>query len=132
MSFHHSGVNCLATCMFCIHPLVIYIQHSCNQTLLGYHRNTHETGVVCAKARRDIVQTLHTLILQHTRYPSSEEYTSVSRKLVEQFPKLHDGESSDSVSIRKAIYPCPLSVRLSTLHHLCIPSPDYFCCCYMT
>ncbi len=58
-----------------------------------------ETAVVCAKARRDIVHTLRTLMLQHTRYPSSEEYTAVSRKLVEKFPKLHDGGKSGFVSI---------------------------------
>ena len=66
MSFHHSGVNHLATCMFCIHPLVICIQHSCNQTLLGYHRNTHETGVVCAKARQDILCKPYTLTSSST------------------------------------------------------------------
>ena len=67
-------------------------------TFSGVVQKAVETGVVCAKARRDVVQTLHTLILQHTRYPSSEEYTTVSRKLVEQFPKLHDGGTSGFVS----------------------------------
>ena len=69
-------------------------------TFSGVVQKAVETGVVCAKARRDIVQTLRTLILQHTRYPSSEEYTTVSRKLVEQFPKLHDGGTSGFVSTR--------------------------------
>ena len=67
-------------------------------TFSGVVQKAVETGVVCAKARRDIVQTLRTLILQHTRYPSSEEYTTVSRKLIEQFPKLHDGGTSGFVS----------------------------------
>ncbi len=60
-------------------------------TFSGGVQKAVETGVVCAKARRDIVHTLRTLVLQHARYPTSEEYTTVSRKLVEKFPKLHDG-----------------------------------------
>ena len=39
-------------------------------TFSGVVQKAVETGVVCAKARRDIVQTLRTLILQHTRYLS--------------------------------------------------------------
>ena len=69
-------------------------------TFSGVVQKAVETGVVCAKARRDIVQTLRTLILHHTRYPSSEEYTTVSQKLVEQFPKLHDGGTSGFVKVK--------------------------------
>ena len=67
-------------------------------TLSGGVQAAIESGVVCAKSRCDIVQTLRTLMLQHTRYPSSEEYTTISRKLVEKFLKLHDGGASGFVS----------------------------------
>lgn len=69
-----------------------------------------ETGVVCAKPRRDIIQVLRTLMLQHTKYPSSEEYTSISRKLVLKYPTLHDGGTtgfvSDSVSVYHTVCDC--------------------------
>ena len=58
-----------------------------------------DTGLVCAKPRRDITQTIRTLMLQYSRYPSSEAYTTISRKLIEKFPSLHDGGNSGFVSV---------------------------------
>jgi len=46
-----------------------------------------ETGVI---ARKEIVQVLRTLILSYTKYPTSEQYTTISQKLVEKIPKLKD------------------------------------------
>lgn len=63
----------------------------------GGVQKAFDTGVVCAKSRKDIVQTLRTLMLQHTRYPTKEEYETVSRMLVEKYPKLHDGGKSGYV-----------------------------------
>ncbi len=37
-------------------------------------------------------------MVQHTRTPTSEEYSEVCRKLVEKFPNLHDGGTTGSVS----------------------------------
>lgn len=48
------------------------------------------SGVVTSKARREITQTLRTLIVQNTHYPTPDEYTSVCQKLVVKFPKLKD------------------------------------------
>ena len=67
-------------------------------TFSGAVQKAIDTGVLCAKSRKDIVQTLRTLMLQHTRYPSSQEYTVVSQKLIQAFPKLHDGGSTGFVS----------------------------------
>lgn len=49
-----------------------------------------ETGVVVAKARQEIVQTLRTLMVQHTKYPTSEQYTNVCQKLIVKYSKLRD------------------------------------------
>lgn len=49
-----------------------------------------ETGVVIAKARQEIVQMLRTLMLQHTKYPTSDQYTTVCQKLIIKYPKLRD------------------------------------------
>ena len=57
-----------------------------------------DTGVVTARSRREIVQTLRTLMLQHTRYPSSEQYNEVCRRLVGLFPNLKDSIGSGYVS----------------------------------
>ena len=49
-----------------------------------------ETGVISSKARREIVQVLRTLISRYTKYPTSDQYTIISQKLVEKFPNLRD------------------------------------------
>ena len=58
-----------------------------------------DTGVVSARARREIVQTLRTLVLQYTRYLSSEQYNAVCSSLVQQFPTLKDSIGSGYVSL---------------------------------
>ena len=62
-------------------------------TFSGSVQKSLDTGVICSKARRDIIQILRTLILQFTRYPKPEEYNTVSMKLIEKYPTLHDGDS---------------------------------------
>ncbi len=57
-----------------------------------------DTGVVSSRARREIVQTLRTLVLQHTRYPTSEQYNAVSIMLTEKFEKLTDSLGCGYVS----------------------------------
>lgn len=64
-------------------------------TFSGSVQKALDTGVVCSKARRDIIQILRTLVLQFTRYPKPDEYNTVSMKLVEKYPTLHDGDSEN-------------------------------------
>lgn len=53
-------------------------------------RQSIQSGIITSKARREIVQTLRTIILQNTMYPTSEQYTAVCQKLIVKFPKLVD------------------------------------------
>lgn len=57
------------------------------------------TGVVTAKARREINLILRTYIVAHTVYPSSEQYNTVCRKLVTKFPNLRDTEPGKSLYV---------------------------------
>ena len=58
-----------------------------------------ETGLVTPRAKRGLIQVLRTLIIQHTKYPSRDEYNVVCKKLIEKYPKLHDGGQSGCVSV---------------------------------
>jgi len=49
-----------------------------------------KSGVFDGKARHEIIQVLKTYISARTHYPSSEQYTTVCRKLVEKYPTLRD------------------------------------------
>lgn len=62
-------------------------------------KNAVDTGIVTARARREIVQVLHTYITAHTVYPTSEQYKTVSKKLIMKFPSLKDTEGTHYVSI---------------------------------
>ena len=57
---------------------------SCNESV----RKSIKTGIVSSKARRDIIQTLRTLIVQKTKFPNSVQYVTVSRKLIAKYPKV--------------------------------------------
>ena len=67
-------------------------------TFCGAVQDAIDSGSVCARARRGVVQVLRTLMTQHTKYPSLEEYNAVCRKLIEKYPKLHDGRQEGFVS----------------------------------
>ena len=43
------------------------------------------TGVVTAKARREVIQVLCTYIIAYTIYPTSEQYTTVCQSLITKF-----------------------------------------------
>ncbi len=60
-----------------------------------------DTGVVVARARRELIQVLRTLVLQHTKYPSSEQYNKVCERLVTKFPNLQDNRTGGYVSCGK-------------------------------
>lgn len=63
-----------------------------------------ESGVISSKARREIVQVLRTLILQHTRLPTSRQYSSVCYRLITVYPKLRDEAGCGYVSISSHTY----------------------------
>jgi len=48
------------------------------------------SGLVTGKARREINQVLRTYITAYTIHPTSEQYTTVCKKLVEKYPTLKD------------------------------------------
>jgi len=50
------------------------------------------TGIVTGRARREIIQVLHTHMTAHTIYPTSEQYNTVCKKLISKYPNLKDTE----------------------------------------
>lgn len=48
------------------------------------------TGVITARARKEVNQVLRTYITAYTIRPSSEQYTTVCKKLIEKYPSLKD------------------------------------------
>ena len=46
--------------------------------------------IIIDKVRREIVHSIALQMYQHTTYPTSEEYTTVCRRLVEKYPFLKD------------------------------------------
>ena len=57
-------------------------------------RNAVDSGIVTGRARREIVQVLRTYMTAHTVYPTSEQYKTVSKKLITKFPSLKDSEGT--------------------------------------
>lgn len=55
--------------------------------------------VMTDKLRQEIISAIAIQIYQHTMYPSSEEYTTVCRKLIERYPYLKDKVGNGIVSI---------------------------------
>lgn len=49
-------------------------------------------------ARVEIVDSLYTRMLQHADYPSSHQYTTAVRRLVETYPNLKDKTDTGFVS----------------------------------
>ena len=61
-------------------------------TFSDHVKEAVRTGVVTARARREIVQVLRTYVTAHTLYPKSEQYNTVCSKLIQKYPKLEDDE----------------------------------------
>lgn len=55
-----------------------------------------KTGVIIAKARKEIIQVLRTYITKYTVYPASELYVTVCQQLVTKYPKLKDEKGSST------------------------------------
>ena len=69
-------------------------------------QKSFDTGIVSACARKEIVQMLRSLVLQHTKYPTSEQYNTICEKLVTKFSKLRDTLGSGHVSYTFVKIPC--------------------------
>lgn len=49
-----------------------------------------KTGRLTKRCRTEIVQSVSSLMLVHTKTPTSDQYNTVCRKLIEEHPKLKD------------------------------------------
>lgn len=58
------------------------------------------TGVITKAVRTEVVQTITTLIANHTKRPLSEQYTHICSELVKTYPTLKDDAGNGYVSFR--------------------------------
>ena len=58
------------------------------------------TGIITKAVRTEIVQTIATLIANHTKRPSPEQYTHICKELVKTYPTLKDDSGNGYVSIQ--------------------------------
>ena len=58
-----------------------------------------DTGILTKRARVEIVHSLSTLILLHTCRPTPYDLDTVSRRLIQKYPKLRDSVDKGYVSI---------------------------------
>ena len=60
------------------------------------------TGVVTARARKEITQVLRTYMTAYTVMPTPEHYNTICRKLIEKYPRLMDDKGTTKyVSVLK-------------------------------
>ncbi len=59
-----------------------------------------DNGHVTSNAKRKIISLLRSLMVQHTLYPTSEQYITVCNKLVMKYPKLQDPVGNRIVSFK--------------------------------
>ena len=57
-----------------------------------------ESGVLTKKARIEIVDSLATFMLIHTSRPTPQDFTTISKRLIEKYPKLRDTVDTGYVS----------------------------------
>jgi len=74
-----------------------------NSTNVEWHLNCVQqaikTGVITAKARREIISVFRTYVVSNKVYPTSDQYNTVCRKLVSKFPNLMDREQGKSAIV---------------------------------
>ncbi len=70
-------------------------------------------GVITKAARIEIISSLHTMMMQHKRYPKPAEYHAACGKLIEKHPLLADKTSSGFVSCLNSI---PLQLMSNLTH----------------
>jgi len=74
-------------------------------------KNAVDSGVATQRARKQICQVLRTYMTAHAVYPTSEQYTTVRKRLTEKYPTLKDSEGTTKwVSILK-LFMALVSVR---------------------
>lgn len=56
------------------------------------------TGIITKALRTEVVQTLTTLIANHTKRPSSDQYGHICSELVKAYPTLKDDAGNGYVS----------------------------------
>ena len=61
--------------------------------------NAIETGILTKCARVEVVHSLSTLILLHTCRPTPYDLDTISRRLIEKYPKLRDSVDKGYVSV---------------------------------
>ena len=66
-------------------------------TFTSFVKEVVKTGIVSSRARTEIVQVLCTYIIANTVRPTSEQYTTVCRKLISKFPALEDTEGNSRI-----------------------------------
>ena len=64
------------------------------QSFSQHVKNAVNTGVITARARREINQVLRTYMTAYTIFPTSEQYTTICKKLIEKYPSLKDTEGT--------------------------------------
>ena len=64
------------------------------------------TGVLSKSVRTEIVQSLSSQIMVYTISPSPEQYNTVCRKLIEQYPSLKDAIGSSGYVSGDLIVSC--------------------------
>ena len=57
-----------------------------------------ESGVLTKNSRVEIVDSLATFMLIHTSRPTPQDFTTISRRLIEKYPKLRDAVDNGYVS----------------------------------
>lgn len=65
-----------------------------------------KSGIVSSHARREIIQVLRTYITANTVRPTSEQYTTVCRKLILKYPTLQDTEGKSRIVSNYIIIIC--------------------------
>jgi len=66
-------------------------------TFSSFVKEAVKTGIVSSRARREITQVLRTYIIAYTVHPTSEQYTTVCRKLVSKYPALEDTQGNSRI-----------------------------------
>lgn len=102
--------------------IVITSSRRRNSEIPGYGcvQTSSDTGVVLVRAGKEIAQMLWKLMLQHTKYPTSVQYSTISKKLVAKNSKLKDTPGSSHVSLVYYVNACMFAQHALTYSmHMC-------------
>ena len=82
------------------------------QSFSQHVKNAVNTGVITARARREINQVLRTYMTAYTIFPTSEQYTTICKKLIEKYPSLKDTEGTTKYSFVNWLVHCLFLYRV--------------------